>query len=149
MTTFEGLVELKDRLVSGWLQPPGDLAKHLAALTREIYARPDQTATLDAQTFLAAAQMRLADYRKAMRSNKAAEIASEFAKATYETYCLVADDELNALYKDVERDFGTFYRIINEDDEAEFTAKFTPSAGRLDLQVNFYERGLFPPRSVS
>jgi len=26
-----------------------------------------------------------------------------------------------------------------------FTAKLTPSEGRLDLNVNFYERGLFPP----
>src|SRR5690606_20544139 len=31
------------------------------------------------------------------------------------------------------------------DDEDSFTAKFTPSEGALELDVNFYERGLFPP----
>jgi hypothetical protein len=55
------------------------------------------------------------------------------------------EDELNALYEDVQEDFSTFYRTINEDDEVKFTAKLTPSEGRLDLNVNFYERGLFPP----
>ena len=55
------------------------------------------------------------------------------------------EEELDALYDDVQEDFSTFYRAINEDDEVKFTAKLTPSEGRLDLDVNFYERGLFPP----
>ena len=45
----------------------------------------------------------------------------------------------------MQEDFSKFYRAINEDDESKFTAKLTPSEGRLDLDVNFYERGLFPP----
>ena len=80
-----------------------------------------------------------------MRKNKAAEIASTSAKAAYDAYCRAMEDELNALYDDVQEDFSTFYRTINEDDEVKFTAKLTPSEGRLDLDVNFYERGLFPP----
>jgi hypothetical protein len=55
------------------------------------------------------------------------------------------EDELNTLYDDVQKDFSTFYRAINEDDEAKFTAKLTPSEGKLDLDVNFYDRGMFPP----
>jgi recombinational DNA repair ATPase RecF len=35
--------------------------------------------------------------------------------------------------------------MINEGDEVKFTAKLTPSEGKLDFAVNFYERGLFPP----
>jgi hypothetical protein len=57
----------------------------------------------------------------------------------------VLEEELNALYDEVEKDFSAFYRAINEDDESTFTAKLTPSEGKLDLEVNFYERGLFPP----
>ncbi len=53
--------------------------------------------------------------------------------------------ELNTLYDTVQEDFSTFYRAINEDDESKFTAKLTPSEGKLDFDVNFYERGLFPP----
>jgi hypothetical protein len=55
------------------------------------------------------------------------------------------EEELNALYDDVQADFSTFYKTINEDDEVKFTAKLTPSARKLDFDVNFYERGLFPP----
>jgi hypothetical protein len=47
------------------------------------------------------------------------------------------EDELNTLYEDVQEDFSTFYRAINEDDEAKFTAKLTPSEGKLDFDVNF------------
>ena len=66
-------------------------------------------------------------------------------KAAYDAWCRAMEDELNALYEDVQGDLSTFYRMINEEDEARFTAKLTPSEGRLDLDVNFYERGLFPP----
>jgi hypothetical protein len=45
----------------------------------------------------------------------------------------------------VQDDFSTYYRELNGDDESTFTAKLTPSESKLDLAVNFYERGLFPP----
>jgi hypothetical protein len=57
----------------------------------------------------------------------------------------VLENELNTLYDEVQEDFSKFYRAINEDDESKFTAKLTPSEGKLDFEVNFYERGLFPP----
>lgn len=145
VTTLDGLTGIKDRLVAGWLATPKAFAKDLASLIEKVMAKPDQTVALDAQTFLTTAQVRLSDYREAMRRNKAAEIASAAAKAAYETYCAVLEEELNALYDEVQRDFSAFYRAINEDDESTFTAKLTPSEGKLDFAVNFYERGLFPP----
>jgi hypothetical protein len=145
LTTLDGLTGLKDRLTVGWLGTPKAFAQGLTDLTAKVMAKPDQTAALDAQTFLTNAQLRLGDYREAMRKNKAAEIAYAGAKAAYETYCTVLEEELNALYDSVEKDFSAFYRAINEDDESKFTAKLTPSEGKLDLKVNFYERGLFPP----
>ena len=141
----EGLTGLKDRLTAGWLEIPEAFPKYLKALTEKLEAKPDQTATLDAQTFLTTAQLRLGDYREAMRTDKAADAASTSAKAAYDVYCSVLEDELNTLYSEVQEDFSTFYRAINEDDESTFTAKLTPSEGKLDLDVNFYERGLFPP----
>jgi hypothetical protein len=145
LTDSDGLVALKVRLAGEWLGVPRTLPENLAGFGDKIEAKPDQTATLDAQTFLTTAQLRLNDYREAMRKNKAAEIASECAKEAYDAYCRVMEEELNALYDDVEQDFSAFYRAINEDDEGEFTAKLTPSESKLDLKVNFYERGLFPP----
>ncbi len=145
LTTLDGVTGLKDRLTAGWLATPKTFAKELAGLTEQVMARPDQTAALDAQTFLTTSQVRLSDYREAMRKSKAAEIAFNSAKLAYETYCAALEEELNALYDSVEKDFSAFYRAINEDDESKFTAKLTPSEGKLDLEVNFYERGLFPP----
>jgi hypothetical protein len=145
LTTVEGLTGLKDRLTGDWLQIPKTFSKSLKSLTENLAAKPDQTATLDAQTFLTTAQVRLDDYREAMRRNKAAETSWTSAKAAYNIYCSVLEDELNTLYNEVQEDFSRFYRAINEEDEAKFTAKLTPTEGRLNLDVNFYERGLFPP----
>jgi hypothetical protein len=145
LTTVDGLTGLKDRLAAGWLEIPKTFPKSLKAFAEKIEAKPDQTATLDAQTFLTTAQLRLGDYREAMRKSKAAKIAWTSANTAYEAYCSVMEEQLNTLYEDVQADFSTFYRAINGDDEAKFTAKLTPSEGKLDLNVNFYERGLFPP----
>lgn len=143
--SIDGLTGLKGRLTTGWVAAPKTLSVALKSFTQGVAAKPDQTATLAAQTFLTTAQLRLGDYREAMRKNKAAEIAAKGAKTAYDTYCTVLEEELEALYEEVEKDFSTFYRAINEDDESTFTAKLTPSEGSLGLDVNFYERGLFPP----
>jgi len=74
LATVDGLTGLKDRLTAGWLETPKAFSKSLPTLTENIQARPDKTATLDAQTFLTTAQLRLGDYREAMRKSKAAEI---------------------------------------------------------------------------
>jgi hypothetical protein len=143
--TMDGLMGLKDRLTSGWPAMPKTLPAALTALTAKMEAKPDQTATVEAQTFLTTAQLRLADYREAMRKNEAAKLANASAQAAYDAYCRAMEDELNALYEAVQDDLSAFYKTINHDDEGKFTAKLTPSEGRLDFDVNFYERGLFPP----
>jgi recombinational DNA repair ATPase RecF len=145
LAAVDKIAALKKRLAGSWLEIPTAFSPGLKAFTEKLNAKPDQSATLDAQTFLMTAQIRLSDYRQGMRDNKAADIARISAKAAYDTYCVVQEDELNALYEEVQKDFSTFYRAINEDDESKFTAKFTPLQGSLGLDVNFYERGLFPP----
>jgi hypothetical protein len=145
LANIDGITSLKQRLQGSWLKAPEALSSALKALTGKVESKPDQTTALDAQTFLTTAQLRLGDYRSSMRENKAAELASKAAIAAYDVYCSVMEEELNALYDDVQADFSTFYKTINEDDEVKFTAKLTPSAGKLDFDVNFYERGLFPP----
>ncbi len=141
----EAMPALKARLAAGWLQVPAQFAKYLAELHGAVSAKPDQTATVGARTFLTAAQLRLADMREAARKKKAADIAHAASEATYDTFIKVLEDKLNQLYDDVQKDFGEFYRAVNEDDEMTFAAKLTPMEGSLGLDVNFYDRGLFPP----
>jgi hypothetical protein len=145
LATVDGLTGLKARLTAGWLETPAAFSKSMKTFTEGIQTKPDQTATLDAQTFLTTAQLRLGDYREAMRKSKASEMAWACAGFAYDAYCSVLEHELNTLYDAVQEDFSTFYRAINEDDESKFTAKLTPSEGKLDFDVNFLERGLFPP----
>ncbi len=145
LLSIDGLTGLKERLMSGWLQEPGSILADLNSLTESVKAKPDQSATLAAQTFLTTAQTRLDDYRSAKRKEIAAKTAAAAGKEAYDTYCSVSETALNTLYNEVQEDFSTFYRELNGDDEAKFTAKLTPSESKLDLEVNFYERGLFPP----
>jgi recombinational DNA repair ATPase RecF len=145
LNSVEKIVEAKVRFESGWLCVPNDFGKHLDALTEKIKARPDQSATVDAQTFLSTAQVRLSDFRNARKGNKAADVAKAAAKTAYDVYCAVQESELNALYDAVQEDFSAFYRALNGTDESKFTAKLKPAAGSLDFDVNFYGRGLYPP----
>src|SRR5262249_23330188 len=59
LASIDGLAGLKDRLAKGWLAVPKTLAKNVTTLAASIEGRPDQTATVDAQTFLTTAQLRL------------------------------------------------------------------------------------------
>lgn len=145
LTSLEGITDAKARLASGWPRTPAGVPAELAAAIAKVTAKPDQTAMVEAQTFLTTAQLRLNDYRESMRRLDAAKLATAAARVAYDTYCTVLEDELNGLYEEVQKDFSTFYRAVNEDDEGAFTAKLTPTEGSLGLDVNFYDRGLFPP----
>lgn len=145
LATVDGLTGLKDRFTGGWIQEPATLLEDLKSLAEIVKAKPDQTDTRAAQTFLTTAQVRFSDYRAAMRKGESAKAAAVAAKATYDTYCSVSEHALNTLYEEVQEDFSTFYRELNCDDETGFTAKLAPSESKLDLEVDFYERGLFPP----
>jgi hypothetical protein len=145
LLSIEKIRTAQSRFEGGWLQMPDDFAKGLEALKEKIKARPDQSATVDAQTFLSTAQVRLDDYRNARLDNKAAGVAKAAAKAAYDCYCSVQETELNMLYDTVQEDFSTFYRALNGTDEMKFMAKLKPTAGSLDFDVNFYGRGLYPP----
>jgi ABC-type multidrug transport system ATPase subunit len=145
LSSVDKIRKAQARFESGWLSVPNGFAKELKALTEKINARPDQSDTVDAQTFLNTAQVRLDDFRESRRNNKAVGVAKAAAKAAYDVYCSVQETELNALYDEVQEDFSTYYRALNGTDEMKFMAKLRPTAGSLDFDVNFYGRGLYPP----
>jgi recombinational DNA repair ATPase RecF len=145
LTTVDKIRKMKARFEDSWLAKPGAFVPGLAALNEKLKAKPDQSATIDAQTFLTTAQLRLGDLREASKTKEAAEAAKATAKVAYDAYCAIQEAELNSLYEEVQQDFSTFYRALNGQDESKFTARFTPTAGSLGFDVNFYERGLYPP----
>ena len=145
LSSIDGLIGQKERFERDWLKMPEGLTTFIAALKAKVQAVPDQSSIIAAQTYLSTAQLRYREFRKRKKDGAQAEKAARSSRRAYEIYCKVMEDELNALYEDVQSDFSALYRELNEDDEDRFTAKFTPSEGTLALDVNFYERGLFPP----
>jgi hypothetical protein len=116
LTSVDKIRKLKGQLEGDWVAKPENFSATLAGLDEKLKAKPDQTATIDAQTFLTTAQVRLSDYRDALRENETAVAAKVVAKIAYDTYCTVLEEELNALYKEVQDDFGAFYRALNGPD---------------------------------
>lgn len=145
LTSFTTILELKDRLTSGWPAIPEDFETKLTAFVGAIRAKPDQSATLAAQTFLINAEQRFKDYKAARQIEKEAQKAGDAGKVAYDAWCDVMESELEALYEAVQEDFSKFYRVLNDGDEQKFVARLKATEGRLDFDVNFYERGLFPP----
>lgn len=145
LATIESIREESERITADPLAVPSPIADGLKMLRATIEALPDQTATEAARTFLTVAQDRWAQLRQARAKAKKATAAHNAANKVYEKYNSVADAALTTLYKTVETDFSSFYRQINADDESSFKAGLTPTAGKLDLEVDFYGFGMFPP----
>ena len=147
--TVEGVLRNKGTFEHGWITEPDSLATELEALLQAVLAKQDQGATATAISFLTLAQDRLHTYRQARRAEKRASDIADSGKQIYATYCEVAGNHLSALYSAVETDFSSFYQQINGDDEIGFKARFEPTEGKLDLEVAFYDRGMFPPQRLS
>jgi hypothetical protein len=143
--TVEKIAAKRGRLEEDWAEIPASLKEMLAGLTAAIHAKPDQSALVAAQTYVTRAQDRLAAYQHARRQEKRAAVAVEAGRAVYNAYCDVADAYLGGLYVAVEDDFGAYYREINAEDESDFKAKLAPAESGLDLEVAFYDKGMFPP----
>ena len=141
----ESIIEQRGRLDEGWSMAPGSLEEQLAVLRQALQDKPDESASIAAQTFLTRAQDRFSAWRSAQCEERRAKAALEAGRATYITYCEVADEYLTALYEAVEDDFSAYYQEINSEDEGGFNAKLAPSEGSLDLKVTFYDKGMYAP----
>ena len=143
--TVEEVIGYKARFEQSWIAAPPSLAAKLETLAAAVKAKPDQSASVAAHSFLTLAHDRLETSRQARRAEKRAQKAAQVGKIVYDTYCTVSEERLSALYDAVEGDFSDFYREINGEDEEAFKAKFEPTEGKLDLEVAFYDKGMYPP----
>lgn len=145
LSTVEGAANQANRVADDPLAVPSGVSTEIDDLLATLEASPDQSATAAATSFLTVAQERWTRVRLARAANAKTSAAQTTANTVYKTYCNVADEELTILYKTVEGEFSEYYRQINTDDESSFKAELGPSAGKLDLLVDFYGVGMFPP----
>ena len=145
LSTVEGALSVSERVGQDWRAISKPLQDAIADLDGALQALPDRSAASDAAVYLAIAQERLKAYRQCRREEARHEKASIDARAVYKAYCDSSEELLRDLYEDVQEIFARWYREINKGDESKFSAKLSPSEGKLDLSVDFYERGLFHP----
>lgn len=136
---------LKERLEADALSHDDELKDTVKKLYEKIAKQPDTSERSKARSHLILAAEKWSNYAKTKLTEAAAQVAADRAKVIYDTYCAVADDTLESLYSDVETRFSEFYGAINQDDEGEFKAKFKPDGAKLELLVDFYGLGMFPP----
>jgi hypothetical protein len=117
----------------------------LGALEVAINGLPDPSSLDAARDYLTLADERLRAYRSAAASHNGASRRAQVARKVFEIYGVETNAALENIYEEVEGQFQTFYRAINNDDEADFEAQLSPSLGKLGFDVEFYGRGFFPP----
>ena len=139
---------VSDRLTADCLELPPDAAATIAALTALVEARPDVDAAADARDFLVVAQERFADLQSAKRSEQEASGLSGRVSLVYGAYREASERLLLELYHSIEADFVAYYRALNPDDEGGFQAQLQPDEASLDLSVDFYGKGMFPPGAL-
>ncbi len=143
LRSLDGINATREHLVS--FVDFSDLDDHLARLIRTIEALPDQSATIEAMGFLTLATERIISCRKRRAEQKRSQEILDRAQYVHRTYSDVSQAELETLYGSVEKAFADAYRSLHQEDESAFTAKLTPDDGKLDLDVEFFGRGMFPP----
>ncbi|MBW3565433.1 MAG: ATP-binding protein [Acidobacteria bacterium] len=145
VSTVEGVVGSKDRLLSRWARLNPGVAQRLGEVRNAVASRPDENIAGAARDFLVLAEERWTMLNRARRTTAESGVAAKRARLAYKTYCEVSEEALTTLYDSVESDFARYYRLLNSGDETKFKAKFEPAQGKLGLSVDFYERGMFPP----
>ncbi len=141
----KGCVDTQDRLEAGDLDAKSELLEAIGRLKDKIDKQADTSEKSKSRSHLILAAERWTAFANAKVSEQRALNSSERAELVYKSYCKVADAELEELYESVEARFSKFYGQINSDDEEGFKAEFKPTAGKLDLFVDFYGIGMFPP----
>ena len=144
VSTIEGVLQARDRLVENPLHIPPGLAQELNNLLHVLQRIPDASQSRTAIQFLAVARERLTALSLANDAYVDSETASTAAAAIYNAYCSSQDHILNSYYERVEADFSKWYRLLNHDEPA-FKSEFSQSEGKLSVQVDFYGHTMVAP----
>ena len=143
--TIEGLLEFENQLRSMQQQIPPTVADATATVYKTVFAKPDNSAEVTAREFITIAQERLQKYQAAKRTLDQKTKASDTAQTALKVFSDSVEETLGGLYSQVESKLADYYCFINHDDEAQFKAKLEHKEAALNLEVDFHNRGLFPP----
>lgn len=145
LASIDGIIASRTALKAEPTFAPEGVIDELRAFRERVAGTPDQATTTEATTFLTIAQERWQVLHSALADERTGMAADVTAQVIYDHYCDALDQGLALLYQQVQERFSEFYRAINCDDEGEFKASLEPFGQKLDLVVDFYGLGMFPP----
>jgi len=138
--------EIVSKLVSVFNEPfIAAFPSAFAIVYDAVLALPEQSPEDTALAELVQLQLKYQNYQDRNSELNCAEHKAKIAVKVSTCYNEAHVATLDAIYETVSGDFTKFYRKLNAEDEANFTADFIPEPSKLTLNVDFYGRGKFPP----
>jgi len=87
-------------------------------------------------------------YQRALNEEETCKILKNRAEATLDHFEKARDSVLENIYDAVKKNFEEYYEEIHSDDESTFSSKISQTGAELNLEVDFYQRGMFPPHAL-
>ncbi|MFQ4136946.1 AAA family ATPase [Nodosilinea sp. PGN35] len=142
---IEGLLEAEDEVRKLYKQTNSKFTDAISAVHSAVLARPNNSRELEARDFLIIAEERRQKCREAKYEVNRKKQASDAASIALKMYNKAVEETLGGLYSQVESNLADYYCFVNHEDESQFRAKLEHKEATLNLEVDFYSRGLFPP----
>lgn len=145
LTNLAALDLTIDTLKQPWLEMPEAYATRIEAVLTALTELPEASKEDTARDELSVAQERYDRWIERYLESQTAKSEAEVAEAVRDHFIAASNDVLVAIYDAVAGEFSEFYRRLNEGDEDNFTGKLIQNDAKLNLDVDFYGRGEFPP----
>lgn len=129
------------------LVAPAALQSLLRELETYIEDQPDLDVLEQAWSDLEHAEERYAQMIAASRTAAEYKDAATEMRNVHGHFLEARDDILDEIYGEIEDHFETLYTRLHED-EGSFSINLTPTQRSLDLEVDFYDRGEYPPNAL-
>jgi len=102
----------------------------------------------DAWDTLTKMEEKWSSYTNALSEKKKSEFNKKITCSMLEYFENARDEVLESIYNAVKDSFDEFYKTIHSEDEQKFMSNLKHKKAELIFEVNFFERGMFPPHAL-
>lgn len=139
------LTGMIDHLGPNWGAAPPNGEGAIQVLQSAIETLPDKSKEDEARDVLMRAGDRFAISLQRRANWESAKVRADQAGAIAVHFATTSTDSLTEIYDAVAKDFSDFYRVLNRGDEDLFEGRLVAEPAKLSFDVDFYDRGKFPP----
>jgi recombinational DNA repair ATPase RecF len=123
-----------------------ELLKPLEILVKKV--DPNLTDKQKAWDTLTKLEERWQVYTQALKEKQKSELIKKRAYLSLEKFETARNTVLESIYDAVKEDFVGYYKKVHGEDEAAFTSNIEHKGAELKFEVEFYQRGKFPPHAL-